>query len=105
MVPLGSHSAASLPSSAAIRSCNAFTVGSSPYWSSPTGAAAIAARIGGDGRVTVSERRSMGVVVFITRGYTEDMSAHETIVSAIDARAAAVAQLARKIHANPELRF
>jgi amidohydrolase len=33
------------------------------------------------------------------------MSAHETIVSAIDARAAALAQLAQKIHANPELRF
>lgn len=33
------------------------------------------------------------------------MSAFETIVSAIDARAAALAQLARKIHANPELRF
>jgi amidohydrolase len=33
------------------------------------------------------------------------MTAHETIVSAIDARAAAVAQLARRIHANPELKF
>ena len=33
------------------------------------------------------------------------MSAFETVVSAIDARAAALAQLARKIHANPELRF
>ena len=38
-------------------------------------------------------------------GYTADMSAHDAILSAIDARAAAVAQLARKIHANPELRF
>ena len=34
-------------------------VGSSPYWSSPTGAAAIAARIAAEGSVTVSERRSM----------------------------------------------
>ena len=34
-------------------------VGSSPYWSSPTGAAAIAARIASVGRVTVSERRSI----------------------------------------------
>ena len=34
------------------------------------------------------------------------MSVHETtIVSAIDARAATIAQLSRKIHANPELRF
>ena len=33
------------------------------------------------------------------------MPAHETIVSAIDARAAELAQLARKIHAHPELRF
>src|SRR5215831_389092 len=33
------------------------------------------------------------------------MSASEMIVSAINARAEALAQLARKIHANPELRF
>lgn len=33
------------------------------------------------------------------------MSPSESIVSAIDARAAALAQLARRIHANPELRF
>jgi hypothetical protein len=65
MVPLGNQSAASLPSSAATRSCNAFTVGSSPYWSSPTAAAAIADRISGEGRVTVSERRSIGVVAFM----------------------------------------
>src|SRR5271154_4857100 len=42
-----------------IRSCSALTVGSSPYWSSPTGARAIAARMSSDGSVTVSERRSM----------------------------------------------
>jgi hypothetical protein len=40
--------------------CSGLTVGSSPNWSSPTGAAAMAARIAGVGRVTVSERRSIG---------------------------------------------
>src|SRR5436305_4071607 len=59
IVPLGTKRAASLPSNSAIRSCSRLTVGSSPYWSSPTGAAAIAWRMPGDGRVTVSERRSM----------------------------------------------
>ena len=59
IVPLGSQSAASLPSSAATCSCRRLVVGSSPYWSSPTGAAAMAARISGVGRVTVSERRSI----------------------------------------------
>src|SRR5689334_15568400 len=59
IVPLGSQSAASLPSRRATRSCSALMVGSSPYWSSPTGAAAMAARIPGVGRVTVSERRSI----------------------------------------------
>jgi hypothetical protein len=61
IVPLGSQSEASWPSSAATRSCSWLTVGSSPYWSSPTGAAAIAARIAAVGRVTVSERRSIAV--------------------------------------------
>src|SRR5216683_360044 len=59
MVPLGTNSAASLPSSAAMRSCRRLTEGSSPYWSSPTGASAIALRMPGEGKVTVSERRSM----------------------------------------------
>ena len=36
-----------------------FTVGSSPYTSSPTSAAAIAIRISGVGRVTVSDRKSI----------------------------------------------
>ena len=61
IVPVGSQSAASLPSRSAIRSWRRLTVGSSPNWSSPTSAAAIAARIPADGRVTVSERRSIGV--------------------------------------------
>ena len=62
MCPDGTKSAASLPSSPATSSCSRLTVGSSPYWSSPTGASAIAARISGDGRVTVSERRSITFV-------------------------------------------
>ena len=62
-VPLATNSAASLPSSAAIFSCSALTVGSSPKTSSPTSAAAIAARIAGVGRVTVSLRRSTMLVV------------------------------------------
>src|SRR5215510_8203336 len=66
IVPLGTNSAAGLPSSSAARSCSRFTVGCSPYTSSPTSAAAIAARIAGVGRVTVSLRRSM---VFMRRAY------------------------------------
>jgi hypothetical protein len=60
IVPDGMKRAASLPSISAMRSCKAFTVGSSPKTSSPTSAAAMAARIAGVGRVTVSLRRSMG---------------------------------------------
>src|SRR5262249_18927565 len=59
IVPLGTKRAASLPSSSAIRSSRRLTDGSSPYWSSPTGAAAIAWRMPGEGKVTVSGRRSM----------------------------------------------
>ena len=47
IVPLGTNSAASLPSSAAARASSAAAVGSSPQTSSPTSAPAIAARIGG----------------------------------------------------------
>ena len=63
MVPLGIHTAASLPSNSAMRACRRLVLGSSPYWSSPTGALAMAARMASVGRVTVSERRSMGVVM------------------------------------------
>ena len=59
IVAVGTKSAASWPSSAAARSCSAFTVGSSRFCSSPTSAAAIAARIPSVGRVAVSERRSI----------------------------------------------
>ena len=43
----------------AMRSCSALTVGSSPKTSSPTSAAAMAARMASVGRVTVSLRRSI----------------------------------------------
>jgi hypothetical protein len=69
IVPEGNHSARSLPSNAASRSCSALIVGSSPYWSSPTGAAAIAARIAAVGWVTVSERRSIRVLGFMERPF------------------------------------
>jgi hypothetical protein len=55
MVPDGRKIAASLPSSAAIRSQSAFTVGSSPCCSSPTSAAIMAAFMAALGRVCVSE--------------------------------------------------
>src|SRR5579863_7303536 len=58
MHPVGTNSAASLPKSSAARRSNRFTVGSSPYTSSPTSASAIARRISGVGRVTVSLRKS-----------------------------------------------
>src|SRR5262249_28772705 len=59
IVPDGTNSAASLPSRSATRSCRRLTVGSSCITSSPTSAAAMAARMPGVGRVTVSLRRSM----------------------------------------------
>src|SRR5688572_6511885 len=59
MVPEGTNSARSLPSSSATRSSSARTLGSSPYTSSPTSAAAITRRISAVGRVTVSERKSI----------------------------------------------
>jgi len=59
IVPEGRKSAASLPSSAADISCSLLTVGSSRRCSSPTGAAAIASRIAGVGRVEVSLVRSI----------------------------------------------
>ena len=59
IVAVGRKSARSWPSSSATRSCSSLTVGSSRICSSPTTAAAMAARIPGVGRVTVSERRSI----------------------------------------------
>ena len=62
IVPDGTNSAASMPSSSAARRSRRSTVGSSPYTSSPTSASAMARRISGVGRVTVSERRSIGCI-------------------------------------------
>jgi hypothetical protein len=56
-VPEGMKSAASLPNMLAMRACKASTVGSSPNTSSPTGAACMASRMAGVGRVTVSLRK------------------------------------------------
>src|SRR4051794_4242889 len=58
MVPDDTNRAASLPSSAATRCSRWLTVGSSPKTSSPTSAAAMAARMPAVGRVTVSLRKS-----------------------------------------------
>jgi hypothetical protein len=55
IVPLGRKTAASWPSNAATRSSSARVVGSAPRCSSPTSAAAMAARIAAVGRVWVSE--------------------------------------------------
>ena len=55
IVPLGRKTAASWPSSAATRSSSARVVGSAARCSSPTSAAAMAARIAAVGRVCVSE--------------------------------------------------
>src|SRR5262245_4401985 len=59
IVPDGTYRAASLPSRAATRSCRRLMEGSSLKTSSPTSAAARAARMPGVGRVTVSLRKSM----------------------------------------------
>jgi len=57
VVPDAMNTAVSLPSKSATRAHSAFTVGSSPICSSPTGALAIASRIAGLGVVCVSENR------------------------------------------------
>ena len=62
IVPLGTKSAASLPSIAAARSWRAWTVGSSPSTSSPNSAERMASHMLEVGRVTVSERRSTKVM-------------------------------------------
>src|SRR5712691_5759125 len=58
MVPLGTKSDASLPTISAARSCSRWMVGSSSQTSSPTSAAAMAARIDSVGKVKVSLRSS-----------------------------------------------
>src|SRR5690349_16885654 len=62
MEPDGANSAASCPNSVATRFCRSLTLGSSPNTSSPTGAAAIAARMPSVGLVIVSARRTTGPV-------------------------------------------
>jgi hypothetical protein len=57
--PVGVNSASSFPNRSATRCWSSTTVGSSPYTSSPTSAAAMARRIAEVGRVSVSERRSI----------------------------------------------
>ena len=57
IVPDGRNTAASLPSSAAVRSHSAQTVGSEPICSSPTSASIIASFMARDGLVCVSEDR------------------------------------------------
>src|SRR3954453_10496490 len=59
IVAVGTYTAASWPSSAAVRRSSSVTVGSSNHCSSPTSARAIASRIAADGRVIVSDRRSI----------------------------------------------
>lgn len=58
MVPDGVNSPASFPNAAAACSSSARTVRSSPNTSSPTTASAMACRMAGVGRVTVSLRKS-----------------------------------------------
>src|ERR1700690_3136726 len=57
--PDGTNSAASRSKIWAARSCKRLIVGSSPYTSSPPSASAMALRMAGVGRVTVSLRRSI----------------------------------------------
>ena len=59
IVAVGRKIASSWPSRRAARSSSSLTVGSSRFCSSPTAAAAIAARMPAVGRVAVSERRSI----------------------------------------------
>src|SRR5262249_9049801 len=70
IVPDGTNRAASLPSSAATRSSKRLTVGSSRATSSPTSAACMAARMAGVGRVTVSLRRSIDMVLSLIFRWT-----------------------------------
>jgi hypothetical protein len=59
MVPLGQKRAASIPNMVEAIFSRAFTVGSSPKTSSPTGALDMAANILGLGFVTVSDLKSI----------------------------------------------
>src|SRR5918992_29441 len=65
IVPDGEYRAASLPSNSATYPSRRLTVGSSPKTSSPTGASAMARRIACVGRVTVSLRRSITLLLLV----------------------------------------
>src|SRR3972149_1623303 len=67
IVPEGTKRPASLPNREAAYSSSARTEGSSPRWESPTFARAIAFLIPGEGSVTVSDRRSTGGVILLSR--------------------------------------
>ena len=67
IVAVGRKSASSWPSSSAARRWSSLTVGSSRSCSSPTSAAAIAARISAVGFVAVSERRSITRAILAAR--------------------------------------
>src|SRR5215471_4561910 len=62
IVPVATKTAASLPIADAARASRRLMLGSSPKTSSPTSASAIARRMSGPGMVSVSERRSTGLV-------------------------------------------
>jgi hypothetical protein len=68
MVPEGRNTAASLPRSSATISWRWFTVGSSPFCSSPTSASHMNRRMAGVGRVTVSLKRSTSIRVVALMG-------------------------------------
>src|SRR3989304_5509959 len=70
-VPELTKSAPSLPARRAASSSSRLTVGSSSHTSSPTSARAMASRIAGVGRVSVSERRSTMSCMALPRGRPE----------------------------------
>jgi hypothetical protein len=83
IVPEGRNTAAGLPSNSATRSHSALTVGSSPRCSSPTSAAAIAARIASTGRVWVSEYRLTSIIATPYFGPRGSVSATSASLMAI----------------------
>ncbi len=68
MVAVGTKTASSCARISAIRDSRSLTVGSSRICSSPTSAAAIAARMPGVGRVAVSDRRSITILLCRSQG-------------------------------------
>src|SRR5215471_9061864 len=62
IVPVATNTAACLPIRSAARASRRLMLGSSPKTSSPSSASAIARRMSGPGMVSVSDRRSTGLV-------------------------------------------